>query len=135
MSRMLLFVAVLLAGGVRAQTVIVKCADAKGRITYTTDTCEPGQSVKDIKTYAPVHDDPQAREAVRRADEQQQARYRTQDRHQTYHQPQQQETPRDRQKRECVEARQRAHDARGKGYNSSILTRLDKQAIDACFGL
>ena len=135
MPRMLLFVAALLAGGVHAQTVIVKCADAEGHVTYTTDACEPGQSVNAVSTYAPVHDDPQAREDVRRADEQQQARYRAQGRQQAYHQPRQRETPRDRQKRECAEARQRAHDARGKGYNSSTLARLDKQAVDACFGL
>lgn len=135
MSRMILLVAALLAGNVHAQTVILKCVDAKGRITYTTSACEPGQSLKDVKAYAPVRDDPQAREHVRRADQQQQARYRT--RQQAYFRPSASstETPRDRQKRECAAARQRANAARGKGLTSSQLVALDKQAVDACFGL
>lgn len=136
MSRMILLVAALLAGNVHAQTVILKCVDAKGRITYTTSACEPGQSLKDVKAYAPVRDDPQAREDVRRADQQQQARYRTRQQ-QAYFQPStpSAETPRDRQKRECAMARQRANAARGKGFTSSQLVALDKQAVDACFGL
>ena len=135
MSRMILLVAALLAGNIHAQTVILKCVDAKGRITYTTSACEPGQSLKDVKAYAPVRDDPQAREDVRRADQQQQARYRTQQ--QAYFQPSASsaETPRDRQKRECAAARQRANAARGKGLTSSQLISLDKQAVDTCFGL
>jgi hypothetical protein len=133
---MLLLAALLLAGSARAQTVIVKCVDAKGHVSYTTDVCAPGESVKDVKIYAPVRDDPEAREIVRRADEQQQAHYRARDRQQVYYpQAPQTETPRDRQKRECAQARQRANDARGKGYNNSTLVWLDKQAVDACFGL
>lgn len=135
MTRKLLFVAALWAGVAQAQTVIVKCVDAHGGIAYTTDACAPGQTLRYAKTYAAVHDDPRAGENVRRADEQQQARYRSQDRHQSRTRAKHQETERDRQKRACATARLRARDARGKGHGSATLVRLDKQAVDACFGL
>ena len=63
MARMLILAA-LLIGNVHAQTVILKCVDAKGQVNYTTSACEPGQSVKDVKSYAPVRDDPRAREEL-----------------------------------------------------------------------
>lgn len=135
MPRTILLVAVLFAGNACAQTVIYKCVDAKGQVIYTTDACAHGERLKDVKIYGEVREDPQAREDVRRADEQQQARYRAADRQQASYRTPVAETPRDRLKRECAEARQRANAARGKGYGSSMLVLLDKQAVDACFGL
>lgn len=135
MARMLILAA-LLIGNVHAQTVILKCVDAKGQVNYTTSACEPGQSVKDVKSYAPVRDDPRAREELRRIDEQQNARNAKQRQTVFYNNPRMStETPRDRQKQACAQARQRANDARGKGYDRSTLIKLDKQAVDACFGL
>ena len=136
MSKWILLAAVLAAGGTHAQTVIVKCVDKQGHASYTTDACEPGQAVKDIKAYGPVHDDPRARDDVRRIDEQMQARNRAIDRRPGFDPGSAPgESPRSIQKRACAQARQRAADARGKGYNNSTLIALDKAAVDACFGL
>lgn len=128
--------ALLFAGGLQAQTVIVKCIDAKGGVAYTNDACPPGQSVAGARTYAAVHDDPQARAEVQRLDEQMQQRYRA-DRSNgsagagTPHA----ETTRDRQKRACAAARQATVDARTKNLDRSRRLALDKAAVDACFGL
>ena len=137
MSRKLLFAAVLLAGSVHAQTIIVKCVDAKGNITYTTDACEPGQSVKDVKSYAPVHDDPAARQRLRdieRIQAARDARVRLQGGGPAYRGPSPL-TARDLKRAKCEDARKLARDARGKGYNGSYLIALDRAAADACFGL
>jgi len=53
---------VLLATGVCpawAQTVIVKCKDAKGKVIYQTKPCERGQTLADVKTYALVRYNPE----------------------------------------------------------------------------
>ena len=136
MSRVILFAALLAASGAHAQTVILKCVDKQGRVTYTNDVCGPGQSLKDVKAYAPVREDPRARDEVRRIDDQMQVRYRSNERQPVFNPgPASTETPRDRQKRACAVARERAAAARGKGYNNSTLVALDKAAMDACFGL
>jgi hypothetical protein len=135
MSKRFLLVAMLVTCGAHAQTIILKCVDKRGHVSYTTDACEAGQAVKDIKAYGPVRDDPRARDDVRRIDEQMQARYRDGHRTIVYPGVTPSETPRDKQKRACAQARQHAADARGKGYNSSTLVSLDKAAVDACFGL
>jgi hypothetical protein len=136
MSKWFLLAAVLAAAGAPAQTVIVKCVDKQGHVSYTTDACEPGQAVKDVKTYGPVRDDPRARDDARRIDDQMQARNRANDRPQGFDPGSvPRESPRNIQKRACTQARQRAADARGKGYDSSTLIALDKAGVDACFGL
>jgi hypothetical protein len=137
MPRIALLIATLLATSASAQTVIVKCVDARGNITYTTDACEPGQSVKDVKQYAPVHDDPMARARLQEIERQQDARNRMAREYSPPRVLRSAPLPseRDRKKARCAEARQRANEARGKGYDSSTLIGLDKQAVDACFGL
>lgn len=136
MSKWILLAAVLAAAGAQAQTVILKCVDKQGHVSYTTDACETGQSVKDVKTYGPVRDDPRARDEARRIDDQMQARNRANQRPQAFDPGSVPgESPRNIQKRVCAQARQRAADARGKGYNNSTLIALDKAAVDACFGL
>ncbi|TKR33295.1 DUF4124 domain-containing protein [Luteimonas gilva] len=60
--------AALLAIGVGpawAQTVIVKCKDAKGKVIYQTEPCERGQTTTDVKTYAPVRYNPKLAEETR----------------------------------------------------------------------
>jgi hypothetical protein len=136
MRIIVLLAAMLLAAPALAQTVIVKCVDAKGNISYTTDACQPGQSVEDVKSYAPVRDDPAARQRVRdieriQADRDARARgsgvqtlWRSTLR-----------SDRDQQRAECNAAQKVAREARGKGYSSSYLITLDRAAANACFGL
>lgn len=136
MARMLIL-AMLLVGNAQAQMLIVKCVDARGSITYTTDACPPGQSLRSARTYAAAQDDHTAKTRLKEIEKQQEARKRPgagsgpRSGGSGHHAP----SERDRRKAACEAARGKAQEARGKGYPSARLIALDKTAIDACFGL
>ncbi len=136
MARMLI-VAALLVGTAQAQTVIVKCIDAKGQAAYTTTACPSGQYTQSTRTYAAVHDDPAARTRLQDIERQQDARTRGNgargDRSGVALRSE--PTERDRRKLACANARHKAEQARGKGYANRELQALDKIEMDACFGL
>lgn len=129
--------AALLIGTAQAQTVIVKCVDPKGQVAYTTDACPPGQSTKSSRTYAAVHDDPVARARLQDIERQQDGRNRRDSGRDDRSGASRRNEPteRDRRKLACSNARQKAENARGKGYSNRKLQSLDKIAMDACFGL
>lgn len=136
MARMLI-VAALLIGTAQAQTVIVKCVDAKGQVAYTTDACPPGQSIKSTRTYAAIHDDPAAQARPQDIERQQDGRDRGNgsrvDRSGASNRSE--PTERDKRKLACANAKRKAEQARGKGYSNRKLQSLDKAGVDACFGL
>lgn len=136
MARVLI-AAALLIGTAQAQTVIVKCVDAEGQIAYTTDACPSGQLTKSTRVYAAIHDDPAARERMQEIERKQDGRHRGNvsrvDRSGASHRSK--PTERDKRKLACADARQKAEQARGKGYSNRKLQSLDKVEVDACFGL
>lgn len=67
MKGIVLAVALGLSTGAQAQSVIVKCVDAKGQVMYVSGGCEPGQRVDSYKAYEAVHDDPNAAARTRSA--------------------------------------------------------------------
>ena len=68
---------VLGIGPAWAQTVIVKCKDAKGAVIYQTEPCERGQTMADVKTYAPVRYNSELAAETRRIERQVDARRST----------------------------------------------------------
>lgn len=139
MQKVIFYIAalLLLCGTAHAQTIILKCVDAKGHVTFTNEGCRPGEHLKDVKAYQQTHDDPVARQRLRDIEQQQDARNRWE--------REQRSSPvfysaappseRDKKRARCAAARQAANDARSRGLSNAEIRVYDKAAVDACFGL
>jgi len=138
MQRMLLIVALFFASSLHAQTytLLQKCRAANGSVRFTNTGCKANEETLDIRAYynGPERDYSR-QQAQERAEMDRRYREFRQAQSAPRYDPPAQPTERDKQKARCAEARRRATDARGKGYNNSTLVMLDKQVVDACFGL
>lgn len=120
---------------------IFTCVDAKGHTTYQNAPCPAGTRVVRQRDYDDVDVDPRLEAQTRRAQQEMDARNRAArasggDRVVVV--APRGEDARDRQRRECAEARayrERELERAGLRRTYDLLSRLDRRVFDACKGL
>lgn len=132
--RLVLLAALLIAAPVSAQQTIWKCRDAKGAIVFQNLPCAVGMRELGAKVY----DTPDTRRAAvyaERVRREMDARNRALHRPVVTYRSPNPPSAREQKKARCKRAQEAAQDAAMRGVSSWIREGLERESIDACFGL